>query len=585
MNFVLTTLNSQYVHTSLSIRALRQAYLNQGLAAKANLIVKEYTINEDWRQIADEIFSLSPKIVLFSCYIWNFKEISRISTRLKQWCSDLVILVGGPEVGYRVENCLQQYDWIDGVFCGEGEECFPLVMNHFLETAQLQSTDGFVLRENQSETSGSSQPTYLVDFNQTIFPYTKSELEELKNRILYYESSRGCPYSCQYCLSSVHQPVRFLPLERVFQELEYFIQAGVQQVKFVDRTFNSNRERARRIWQYLMERDCNTNFHFELAADLLEQEDVDLLRRVPKGRFQFEIGIQSTNPQTLALIQRVTDFEKIKEMVSQIRNLNSIHLHLDLIAGLPGEGYSSFAKSFDDVHALGADMLQLGFLKVLPGTVMAEKALLYGLIYDAEPPYEVLATAELSVSEMQRLHHIEVLFERYGNSGKFPLTMKALVDLYSSAFACYEAMAICFRSRSWLYHPVRESIHWQRLWDFILISTENPEVRQELLQKLKIDFYLRFADEDFPMEGLEIKPDHDEKNKILNALRNWAGPQPKNKWKVRGVWLEGKKDQLLGPLSMQTQNKVNPKTLYIFLYDLNHHKECIDWFDLNEILK
>lgn len=583
MNFVLTTLNSQYIHTSLSLKALRQAYISHGLDVKANLLVKEYTINEDWRQIAEEIFLLAPKIVLFSCYIWNFKEIARISIRLKQWSSDLIILVGGPEVGYRAENCLQRYDWIDGVFCGEGEECFPRVMKHFLETAQLQGTDGFILRKNPKEMHGSSQPTYLVDLNQTSFPYTKSELVELKNRILYYESSRGCPYSCQYCLSSVHQPVRFLPLQRVFQELEYFIQAGVQQVKFVDRTFNANRERARKIWQYLIEQDCNTNFHFELAADLLEQEDVELLLRVPRGRFQFEIGIQSTNPKTLALIQRVTDFEKIKEMVTQIRNLNSIHLHLDLIAGLPKEGYTSFAKSFDDVHALGADMLQLGFLKVLPGTVMADNANLYGLVYDPEPPYEVLITADLNAHEMLRLHHIEALFQRYGNSGKFLLTMKALVDLCPSAFACYEAMAIYFRRRGWLYYPVRESSHWQRLWDFILISTENPEVKQELLQKMKIDFYLRFADEDFPIEGLETKLNQDDKNRILNALRNYAGPSLKNKWKVRGVWLEGVKDQLLGPLSKQTQNRAHSKNLYVFLYDLNHHKECIDWFAISEI--
>jgi radical SAM superfamily enzyme YgiQ (UPF0313 family) len=583
MRFVLTTLNSQYVHTSLSIRTLQQAYVSHGLSLEADLVVKEYTINEDWHQIADEIFSVSPEIVLFSCYIWNMKEITRIATRLKQWYPDLIILLGGPEVGYCAEECLQQYSWVDGVFCGEGEESFPLVMKNYIENGSLQPADGFVIKGENGDCLGSSRPTYLADFNQLIFPYLERELEDLKGQILYYESSRGCPYSCQYCLSSLHQPVRFLPLERVFRELECFIQAGVRQVKFVDRTFNSDRNRARRIWQYLIDQNCNTNFHFELAADLLEQEDLELLKSVTKGRFQFEIGIQSTNPQTLALVQRVTDFEKIKEMVTQVRDLKTIHLHLDLIAGLPGEGYSSFAKSFDDVHALGADMLQLGFLKVLPGTAMAEKADLYGLIFDAEPPYEVLATTNLSSKDMLTLHHIEVLFERYGNSGKFAYTMDGLVNLYTSAFACYETMARLFLQQGWLYHPVREGIHWQRLWQFIQGSTEVLVIRQRLLQLLRIDFYKKFADEDFPIEDLEIKPSVIEKNQILKALREWVGPQPKNKWKVRGVWLEGKKQQLLTPISKDLKMCAFQKKLYVFLYDLENRKECMNWFEIEEI--
>jgi len=583
MRFVLTTLNSQYVHTSLSIRTLQQAYVSQGLSLEADLVVKEYTINEDWRQIADEIFSFSPKIVLFSCYIWNMKEILRIATRLKQWYPELIILLGGPEVGYRAEECLRQYSWVDGVFCGEGEESFPSVMKNYIEIGSLQPASGFIIKGKNGECLGSSRPTYLANFDQIVFPYSQRELEDLKGQILYYESSRGCPYSCQYCLSSVHQPVRFLPLERVFRELECFIQAGVRQVKFVDRTFNANRQRARKIWQYLIDQNCNTNFHFELAADLLEQEDVELLKSVPKGRFQFEIGIQSTNSQTLALVQRVTDFEKIKKMVMQIRDLKTIHLHLDLIAGLPGEGYLSFAKSFDDVYALGADMLQLGFLKVLPGTAMAVKADLYGLIFDAEPPYEVLATANLSSREMLSLHHIEVLFERYGNSGKFTYTMDGLVKLYSSAFTCYEAMASLFLQQGWLYHPMREGIHWQRLWQFIQSSTEVPGLRQWFLQLLKIDFYKKFADEEFPIEDLVIKPSIPERNHILKALREWSGPQPKNKWKVRGVWLEGKKEELLTSVSDDLKKRTFKKTLYVFLYDLENRKECMNWFEVEEI--
>jgi len=585
MSILLATLNSQYVHTSLSVRTLRQSYLQEGLDKLRDLIVKEYTINEDWRQIADDIYSLRPEVVLFSCYIWNMKEIDRIARRLKQWRDDLTILVGGPEVGFTPESSMQRYPWIDGIFCGEGEVSFPSVMKTYFQYGFFLATVGFVVKQENGNCSGEVQPTYVPDLDQITFPYTSQELERLKAQILYYESSRGCPYSCQYCLSSVHQPVRFLPLQRVLRELDQFMEAGVRQVKFVDRTFNANRKRAREIWQYLIEKNSQTNFHFELAADLLEQEDIELLRKVPKGMFQFEIGVQSTDPRTLALVQRVTDFEKIKLMVLQIRDLNTIHLHLDLIAGLPGEDFQSFGRSFDDVYGLGSDMLQLGFLKVLPGTAMEANAKEYGLIYDQEPPYEILATSQLKPEELLRIHHIEELFERYSNSGKFPFTMEGLIDLYTGAYACYEAMARMYQNQGWLFHPVREGIHWQRLWHFIERSPADQHQKQRLLQRMKLDFYLKFADEDFPIKELEDKAKPDEKRLIQNTLRDWAGPQSKKKWKIRGVWLEGKKHQLLMPLVHPEDTVLISKVLYVFLYDLEKHRECVDWFEIEDISK
>ena len=586
MKILLSTLNSQYIHTSLSIRTLRQAYIQEGLECFGDLIVKEYTINEDWRQIADDIFFLQPEVVLFSCYIWNMKEIDRIARRLKQWRQNLMILAGGPELGFTPEFSLRRYPWIDGIFCGEGEVSFPSVMKTFFQEGVLLPKEGFVVRNEEGTCSGDTKPTFVPDLEQTAFSYATAELEKLKDQILYYESSRGCPYSCQYCLSSVHQPVRFLPLQRVFRELDQFIEAGVRQVKFVDRTFNAHRSRAREIWQYLIEKNSQTNYHFELAADLLEQEDIELLRKVPKGMFQFEIGVQSTNPRTLALVQRVTNFEKIKHMVSQIRELATIHLHLDLIAGLPGEDFHSFGKSFDDVYQLGSHMLQLGFLKVLPGTAMETNAKSYGLVYDQEPPYEILATAQLKPEELLRLHHIEELFERYDNSGKFSFTMEGLIELYAGAFACYEAMAQMFQKQGWLFHPVREGVHWQRLWQFIEVSPGDHWLKRRLLQRLKLDFYLKFSDEDFPIEALEEKASIEEKRLIQNALREWTGPQFKKKWKIRGVWLEGTKHQLLTAIGDQFETPYStPKALYVFLYDLENHRECVNWFEIEELSK
>ncbi len=581
MNVILTTLNSQYVHTSLAVRSLRQAFLMKKAEAPMSLIVKEYTINDDWQKIASELFLLQPDLIFFSCYIWNMKEIAKIGNRLKQWLPSLPVLLGGPEVGYRAFEALAQYSWANGIFCGEGEESFPAFLQHWNQHQTFQDIPGLIHRQETKDKTLNSA-IYVMEMETLPFPYTAEELQGAKHQILYYESSRGCPYSCQYCLSSVHQPLRFQRLERVFIELDRFISAGVQQVKFVDRTFNANKSRARNIWEYLIDKAPQTNFHFELAADLLEQEDIELLRKAPKGLFQFEIGIQSTNPQTLALVQRVTNFEKISTMVKQIRDLGTIHLHLDLIAGLPGETYMEFSKSFNDVYDLGADMLQLGFLKVLPGTGVEKQARRFGIVYDPEPPYEVLQTHQISARDLLRLHHIEEVFERYGNTGRYHYTIEGLVSFFPQPFLCFETLAQYYEEHHWLQFGGKEATHWQHLWCFIVDQVQNEKKRMWLLQRMKLDFFLKYADEVFPISLYHWEVSSEDKRRVLLGVdarhaRQFSASKPK----YRAAYLGLSTQCILSPFQ-ETMDYTENKTLFGFVYDYPNSKTCIDWFEVKE---
>lgn len=424
MNCLLCALNAKYTHTNLAIRSLK-AY-----AQSPQVQLAEYTINQTRDAILKDIFLRQPQVVGFSCYIWNIGMVLSLAARLKTVLPDCRIFLGGPEVSYDAQTLLAEHPYIDFVIIGEGEAPF----RRFMAGEAVETIPGIVSRK------AANAPACPVPLEEIPFPY--GEEEDLSNHILYYETQRGCPFSCQYCLSSVEHGVRFLPMERVRADLGFFLKKRVRQVKFVDRTFNCNKKHAMAIWQYLIENDNGiTNFHMEMAAHLMDDEVLELLKGARKGLFQFEIGVQSTHEPTLEAIQRTGDFADITYWTGRVKALGTIHQHLDLIAGLPYEDYETFGHSFDDVYRLGMEQLQLGFLKLLKGSGLRQKAGEYGIRYEADAPYEVLGTPWLSYRELLRLKNIEEMTETFFNSGKALHTAAAAVADFGRPFAFYEALA------------------------------------------------------------------------------------------------------------------------------------------------
>lgn len=436
MKFLLVGINSKYIHSNPAIYSLRGCLGEDQDAVK----VIEYTINQDIASIRSGIYKERPDAIGFSCYIWNIRYVLELAEDLSRLISGIPIWFGGPEVSYRAESLLEQYDWLSGVMCGEGEASFAALVRRMKESNfSPEGISGLVYRGVDGKIYD-TRPVMSSDFEHLPFLYSDENLPE--NRIIYYETSRGCPYRCSYCLSSVDKKIRLRGLELVFQELDFFLERKVPQVKMIDRTFNCVRSRAREIWKYIRDHDNGiTNFHFEIGADLLEEEDFAILAGMRQGLVQFEIGVQTANPQTLKAIRRDASLDKICESVRRVRALNNIHQHLDLIAGLPFEDYESFGRSFDLIYELNPDQLQLGFLKVLSGTQMEREAEQYGMIYSSQPPYEVLATRWLSYDELCRLKQIEDAVETFYNSRQFEGTIHYLRQKVSRPFELFELLA------------------------------------------------------------------------------------------------------------------------------------------------
>ncbi len=493
MKVLLTTLNSQYVHTSLALRYLRQYAASAGISVD----LKEYTINEQLGEIAADIHLGRYQMVAFACYIWNIEQTLHLAQILKLADPGMTIILGGPEVTYDPEALLHGACWVEMVVVGEGEQTLVELIGAATRGDELSSIPGLVFRDGDHVvTNRARQP--LARLDEIPFPYTEEELRTLGQRILYYEASRGCPFNCQYCLSSTLHGVRFFSLERVQRDLAALIQAGVKQVKFVDRTFNCNKEYAMEIWRFLIETasDRPINFHFELAADLLDDEMIRLLSRAPAGLFQFEIGVQSTNPDALTAIDRRMDFAEVAERVRQLNRLGTVHLHLDLIAGLPGEDWASFGRSFDDVYALEPDNLQLGFLKLLKGSGLRTRADEYGFRYDPHPPYQVIASHEMSYDELIRLQVLEELLKRYGNSHRFTHSLSYLISTFGSPFAFFSAFEAWWRSHGHHRLAHKDAGYYRLLWEF---GRQLPAIEAETLDELlKLDWCLHHRDEDLP---------------------------------------------------------------------------------------
>ena len=445
MKVLLAAINAKYIHSNLGIYSLKtygEKMLKEwGLAEQAEISLAEYTINHQMEQILQDIYKRKPDVIGFSCYIWNISYVKVILADIKKVLPDVKIWAGGPEVSCHGEAFLKEEPAVDLVMMGEGEITFAHFLKALLEGEDLKQVPGLMVR-NADGTFTDTGFRQVMDMSQIPFPYAFMDMKELEHRIIYYESSRGCPFSCAYCLSSIDKKLRFRSLDLVLPELEWFLQAKVPQVKFVDRTFNCKKSHAMAIWQYIRDHDNGvTNFHFEIAADLLDKDELDLLSTMRPGLVQLEIGVQSTNEKTLEAIRRKTDIEEIREITETINSWHNIHQHLDLIAGLPWEDLESFKKSFNDVYEMEPEQLQLGFLKVLKGSYMEELIPTCDLLYSAAPPYEVLCTKWLSYGDVLELKDIEEMTEVHYNSRQFTCTLKELEKEFDTPYEMFSFMA------------------------------------------------------------------------------------------------------------------------------------------------
>lgn len=502
MKILLAACNAKYIHSNLAVYNLKSCSGKYS----PNVVIKEYTINQIRDDILKDIYLEQPDVICFSCYIWNISFVKELVPDLKKILPHVDFWAGGPEVSYDAVEFLKKNSAFFGVMVGEGEETFHELAGYYIERKlqTLKEIRGVAFHdETKVPNIVHTGWRELMDLSKVPFAY--SNLTEFKNRIIYYESSRGCPFSCSYCLSSIDKKLRFRDIELVKKELQFFIDNKVPQVKFVDRTFNCKHDHAMAIWRYITEHDNGiTNFHFEISADLLREEELALMKTMRPGLIQLEIGVQSTNPQTIKAIRRTMDFEKLKGIVEQIHGFGNIHQHLDLIAGLPYEGYDSFHKSFCDVYALRPEQFQLGFLKVLKGSHMMEMTGEYQILYKDREPYEVLSTAWLTYGEILRLKMVESMVEVYYNSGQFKHTLVFLEQYFEDPFRMYEALGRFYEKKGYSEISHSRMRRYEILMEF---AGEQKEIPLEVLSDVMLlDLYLRENLKSRPSFASDQKP-------------------------------------------------------------------------------
>ena len=510
MKYLLAAINAKYIHSNLGIYSLKK-YAEEKLSDPPKIELGEYTINHQMDRILQDIYRRSPDVAGFSCYIWNILYVKELVRNLKKVMPKLRIWLGGPEVSYDAVRVLKELPEVELVMLGEGEETFRRLLelseqklaermpseeennprNARREEA-LYQLPGIAFRDEDGNII-QTVPAPLLSLDE--IPFSYGDLKGLEHRIIYYESSRGCPFSCSYCLSSIDKRVRFRSLDLVKKELAFFLERKVPQVKFVDRTFNCKKSHAMEIWRYLLEHDNGvTNFHFEISADLLDEEELKLIRQMRPGLIQLEIGVQSTNPETIAEIRRSMDLNKLARNVAAVNSGQNVHQHLDLIAGLPYENLERFHQSFDEVYRMEPEQLQLGFLKVLKGSYMEEKAADYGLVYQSQPPYEVLSTRWMVYDDVILLKGVEEMVEVYYNSGQFRTTMRALEEeaVFTSPFALYQALAEYYEEKGLSEINHNRLARYEILYGFL---QERAGLRGTCLEqfrdRLMYDLYLR----------------------------------------------------------------------------------------------
>lgn len=493
MKILLAAINAKYIHSNLAVYSLK-AYAEQRLTRQAEITLCEYTINQDREKVLADMYMQKPQLLALSCYIWNITYIKALIPQIKELLPDTDIWLGGPEVSYHAQNLFSELP-ISGIMLGEGEKIFTNLLSCYLNCKE-SGQDKSVLSEQLKNVKGiacpgfQTEPETILAMDELPFVYAGLPPKQFENRIVYYESSRGCPFRCAYCLSAIDKQVRFRSVSLVKRELKFFLDRQVLQVKFVDRTFNCNKEHAMEIWTYILEHDNGiTNFHFEIAADIMTEEELDLIRKMRPGLIQLEIGVQTTNADTIETINRQMDFSRVAAVVQKLQSGRNVHLHLDLIAGLPKEGYLSFQKSFNEVYALRPQQLQLGFLKVLKGTPIEAAVTEAELKYWSEPPYEVLSTKWLGFDKVLRLKEIEEMVEVYYNSGQFLHAMRFLEAYFAAPFALYEALAEYYRIKG--YSTLQPSR--LRKYEILLEFAEQIEEIQNktCAEFLTLDLYLR----------------------------------------------------------------------------------------------
>ena len=483
MKILLAACNAKYIHSNLAVYDLK-AYSSD---YDKEVLLREYTINQPKDEILKDIYGSGADVVCFSCYIWNISFVRELIRDLAKILPETAFWAGGPEVSYDAEKFLTEMPEMTGVLVGEGEKTFHDLLEYYIDgKGSLGEIRGIAYRDGEEIRHNGWREL----MNLSEIPFVYQHLEEFENRIIYYESSRGCPFSCSYCLSSIDKKLRFRDLERVKKELQFFLDHKVPQVKFVDRTFNCKHEHAMAIWKYILEHDNGvTNFHFEVSADLLRDEEMDLMAKMRPGLIQLEIGVQSTNPETIRAIHRHMDLDKLKRCVDRVHSFRNIHQHLDLIAGLPYEDYDTFHRSFNDVYQMKPDQLQLGFLKVLKGSLMQGEAEKYGIVHKEKEPYEVLSTNWLPYGDVLKLKAVESMVEVYYNSGQFQHTLEYLVPLAKDAFTFYESLGAFYEKKGYSEISHSRMRRYEILLEYLQEETEVSV--EKASQKMLYDLYLR----------------------------------------------------------------------------------------------
>jgi len=511
MKILLAAINAKYIHSNLAVYCLK-AYASKMMAKhnvqdQLNIEIVEYTINQQLEDIMMDIYERCPDVLCLSCYIWNLQYVESLVREIHKVCPGMPIWLGGPEVSYDAEDVLRRLLEVTGVMMGEGEKTFAELCSYYEAAGSVETLHniaGITFRDRDGKIIVNP---WRMPMDLSEVPFVYNNMKEFENKIIYYETSRGCPFSCSYCLSSIDKKLRFRKIELVKEELQFFIDHKVPQVKFVDRTFNCKHDHAMAIWQYIRDHDNGvTNFHFEVSADLLNAQEIALLRSMRPGLVQLEIGVQSTNSDTVREIRRTMDFEKLAGIVNQIHEGENIHQHLDMIAGLPFEDMDSFAKSFDDVYALKPHQLQLGFLKVLKGSYMEEQKENYGLVYKSAPPYEVLFTKWISYEDVLRLKGIEEMVEVYYNSRQFEKTLQALENKFSSMFHMYEKMWEFYKKNHLHNLQHKRAARYTILLDFI---------RENIAENVDINYYRDLLTYDYYLrENAKTRPEFAGDNKV-----------------------------------------------------------------------
>jgi len=480
-------------------------------------VIREFSINDKIERILEEIIREKPDVVAFSTYIWNLEYVERLTELIKRVDKGIEILYGGPEVSYHSRLFLEEHNG-DYVITGEGEITFREFVLYKLGKKNIEEINGLHYKKDDKVFSNGNRP--LMDMSEIVFPYKEND-DTIHEKIVYYEASRGCPFNCKYCLSSTIHGVRFLPAERVKKELQFFMDKKVTLVKFVDRTFNCNHRFSMDIWEFLIKADTKTRFHFEISADILTDKELELLSSAPKGRFQFEVGVQTTDKEVLENINRFVNFQDIKEKVTEMMKLKNIHQHLDLIAGLPGEDFNTFRKSFNDVYEIKPEQLQLGFLKLLKGSSMRAESEKWGMEFSPYPPYEVLKTSVLSYDEIIKLKKVEEMVDKYYNSEKFNNILNFFTDKFETPFDFYYHLGVFFQEKGYFNRNIGNTEYYKVFVDFYVEKTGGKEI-SELKEIIKFD-YLSFNKKKWLPEFLNRTITKEETKKITIGYQKEKG--------------------------------------------------------------